>query len=114
MSEIPKREWPQFLERLVREHRGWLATVEQDGRIAAREQPLLGIRANGSIDIHVGEGTVRIDAPCAVDWRSKARRAAACGCAFASPSRPGSSTASRPPSASRFEPRVLGHRRMVP
>ena len=66
MSEIPKREWPQFLERLVREHRGWLATVEQDGRIAAREQPLLGIRANGSIDIHVGEGTVRIDAPCAV------------------------------------------------
>ena len=66
MTDIPQRDWPAFLDRLAREHRAWLATVEQDGRIAAREQPLRAIRADGDIDIQVGERAIHVAAPRAV------------------------------------------------
>jgi hypothetical protein len=66
MTEIPQREWPQFLERLAREHRAWLATVEQNGRIAALQEPLHAIRANRGIEILIGAHAVHVDAPLAV------------------------------------------------
>src|SRR2546430_16102219 len=66
MTDIPQRDWPAFLDRLAREHRAWLATVEQDGRIAVREQPLRVIRVDGGIDIELGERAIHVAAPRAV------------------------------------------------
>src|SRR5687768_12123640 len=40
LREIPTREWPAFLDKLGREHRGWLATLDRGGLVEAREQPL--------------------------------------------------------------------------
>ena len=66
MREIPAREWPEFLERLGREHRAWLATVERGGLIQAREEPLQSISARDGIEIQIGAQTIRVDAPRAV------------------------------------------------
>jgi hypothetical protein len=66
MREIPTREWPSFLERLGREHRAWLATVERGGLVEAREEPLESIAAGEAIDIRIGNRAIHIDAPRAV------------------------------------------------
>src|SRR5688500_1532948 len=49
--EIPRREWPAFLDSFSRQHAGWLATVEVLGaevgaQVEVREQPLAGITAD--------------------------------------------------------------------
>lgn len=64
--EIPAGEWPAFLEKLGREHRAWLATLERGGVVEAREQPLESIRAAEGIDIHIGKKTIHVDAPKAL------------------------------------------------
>jgi hypothetical protein len=66
VREIPAREWPAFLDKLGREHRAWLATVDRGGRVEAREQPLESIAANGGIDIRIGRKVIHVDAPQAV------------------------------------------------
>ena len=48
--EIPREEWPEFLESFSRVHEGWLSTVEvlddQIGsQVEARDLPLQGIAA---------------------------------------------------------------------
>jgi hypothetical protein len=66
VREIPTREWPAFLDKLGREHRAWLATVDRGGRVEAREQPLESIAADSGIDIHIGHKAIHIDEPQAV------------------------------------------------
>jgi len=49
--EIPREEWPEFLESFSRVHEGWLSTVEvlddQIGsQVEARDLPLQGIAAD--------------------------------------------------------------------
>jgi hypothetical protein len=66
IREIPTREWPAFLEKLGREHRACLATVERGGVLEASEQPLESIRAAAGIDIRIGEKAIRVDAPQAL------------------------------------------------
>ena len=71
--EIPRQDWPEFLESFGRRHRSWLATVEEWPREApertrAVDQPLesLGVE-DGAIAIHLGEREVlRVDAPQAL------------------------------------------------
>jgi hypothetical protein len=64
--EIPNREWLPFLENLGREHRAWLATVDRDGRIEAREEPLESISAHKGIDIRLGKKSIHVDEPRSV------------------------------------------------
>jgi hypothetical protein len=71
LREIPAREWPGFLERLGREHRAWLATVDCNGRVEVREQPLEAISAEGGIDtrgidIRIGARAIHVDEPQAM------------------------------------------------
>lgn len=66
VREIPMREWPDALERLGREHRAWLATVDRNGRVEAREQPLRDISAGHGIDIRIGARDIHVDEPQAV------------------------------------------------
>jgi hypothetical protein len=66
VREIPRREWPAFLDILGREHRAWLATVERGGLLEAREEPLESIAAAEGIDIHIGNRAIHIDKPQAV------------------------------------------------
>lgn len=63
VREIATREWPAFLDRLGREHRAWLATVERSGRIEARDQPLESISAAQGIDIRIGNNAIHVDEP---------------------------------------------------
>jgi hypothetical protein len=63
VREIPTPEWAPFLERLGREHRAWLATVDRDGRVEAREEPLESISAAKGIDIRLGKKSIRVDEP---------------------------------------------------
>ena len=71
--EIPRQDWPEFLESFGRRHRSWLATVEEWPREApertrAVDQPLesLGVE-DGAIAIHLGEREVlRVEAPRAL------------------------------------------------
>lgn len=64
--DIRPADWPQALERLAREHRGWLATVERDGRVEVRDAPLHSIEAGRGIDLRLGDTVVHVDAPRAV------------------------------------------------
>jgi len=66
VREIPTPEWPSFLEKLAREHRAWLATIDRNGRVEAREQPLEAISAGRGIDIRLGDKAIRIDEPRAL------------------------------------------------
>jgi hypothetical protein len=66
VREIPAREWPAFLDKLGREHRAWLATVDRGGRVEAREEPLESIVAEGGIDIRIGRKAIHVDEPQAV------------------------------------------------
>jgi hypothetical protein len=66
MREIPSREWPAFLDKLGREHRAWLATVDRSGLVEAREQPLVSISTGDGIDIRIGEKAIHVDEPQAV------------------------------------------------
>lgn len=49
--EVPRDEWPEFLETFSRQHRAWLTTVEQPaGEIAApaaEPRPLAGVTSEG-------------------------------------------------------------------
>jgi hypothetical protein len=66
MRDIPMSEWRPFLERLGREHRAWLATIERGDLIQAREEPLQSISAANGIEIRIGEQVVRVDEPRAL------------------------------------------------
>ena len=66
MREIPAPEWPAFLDKLGREHRAWLATLERSGVIEAREQPLESIRAAKGIDIRIGRKAIHVEEPQAI------------------------------------------------
>ena len=66
VREIPTREWPDFLDRLGREHRAWLATVERGGLVQAREEPLQSISTTNGIEIHIGKQAIRVAEPQAV------------------------------------------------
>jgi len=66
LREIPVREWGEFLDKLAREHRAWLASVDCAGRVEAREQPLQSISARDGIDIHIGKRAIHVDEPRAV------------------------------------------------
>ena len=66
VREIPASQWPVFLERLGREQRAWLATLERGGRVEMREQPLESIAAQGGIDIHIGARVIHVHEPQAV------------------------------------------------
>jgi hypothetical protein len=66
VREIPTREWPAFLDKLGREHRAWLATIDRGGRVEAREQPLESIAIDSGIDIRIGHRAIHIDEPQAV------------------------------------------------
>jgi hypothetical protein len=66
VREIPTSEWAPFLERLGREHRAWLTTVDRDGRVEAREEPLESISAAERIDIRLGNKSIRVDEPRSV------------------------------------------------
>jgi hypothetical protein len=76
VREIPPREWPAFLERIGREHRAWLASVERGSLIQAREEPLESISAREGVEIQIGEQTIRIDNPRAVRVEETAEGAA--------------------------------------
>lgn len=67
--EIPRQEWPQFLESFGRRHRAWLATVEEWPRGApettrALDQPLESLGAeDGAIVIRFRDTPeLRVDA----------------------------------------------------
>jgi hypothetical protein len=66
VREIPTREWPVFLDRLGREHYAWLATVDRNGRVEARDQPLESISVAEGIDIRIGSRAIHVDEPQAV------------------------------------------------
>lgn len=66
LREIPTREWPVFLDKLAREHRAWLATLDRGGLVEAREQPLESISAGKGIDIRIGRKAIHVDEPQAV------------------------------------------------
>jgi hypothetical protein len=66
VREIPVGDWQPFLDRLAREHRAWLATVERSGLVEAREEPLKSIAVDGGIEIRIGDKTVHVDQPRAV------------------------------------------------
>ena len=66
MRDIPAREWPAVLDRIAREHRAWLATVERGGLVQAREEPLVSISAAEGIEIRIGDQAIRVDEPRAL------------------------------------------------
>lgn len=66
VREIPRGQWPPFLESLGLTHRAWLGTVDRGGRIEVREQPLESIAANGGIDIHIAHKVIHVNEPQAV------------------------------------------------
>jgi hypothetical protein len=63
IREVPKREWPSFLQSFSLQHDGWLVSVEsiRDGRceVKASDRPLEGVTVEDApreIVITVGEG----------------------------------------------------------
>jgi hypothetical protein len=66
LRDIPMAEWRPFLDKVGREHRAWLATVERAGLIQAREEPLQSISAEKEIEIRIGGQAIRITEPRAV------------------------------------------------
>jgi hypothetical protein len=61
MKEIPREEWPAYLDGFSRQHEGWLVTVEVPGaeigaQVEARELPLQGVTA----ELKGGEDAVTI------------------------------------------------------
>jgi hypothetical protein len=66
MRDIPMREWQTFLDKVGREHLAWLATVERDGVIQAREEPLKSISGVREIEIRIGGQAIRVGEPRAV------------------------------------------------
>lgn len=73
--EIPTHEWGPFLEKLGREHRAWLATVDRAGRVEVREQPLQSITAREGIDIRFDKKAIHVDEPRSV-WVEETREGA--------------------------------------
>jgi hypothetical protein len=85
--EIPREEWPRFLDEFSRAHAGWLVTVEERGsdgsrRELVREVPLTGVSTEiygghtRGIEIIAGprdeEWTHRIAAPTRLSLNSSA------------------------------------------
>ena len=66
VRDIAAREWPGFLEKVAREHRAWLATLDRNGHVEAHEQPLQDISAERGIHIRIGGKAIRVDEPHAV------------------------------------------------
>jgi hypothetical protein len=60
LRQIPPRERTTFLQRFALEHRGWLATLDRDGRIQARDEPLQTISTDAGIDIRLGGNSFHI------------------------------------------------------
>jgi hypothetical protein len=82
--DVPRGEWPQFLESYSGQHRAWLATVERQGEPGMRRgdepRPLSavtprrdGARVSAIEIVFAGDSTgdvVRIDNPAAVRVRT--------------------------------------------
>ena len=66
MRQIVPQEWRQFLENLGRERRAWLASLDVNGVMEARDEPLTEISVGRGIEIHVGRRAVVVDEPRAV------------------------------------------------
>jgi hypothetical protein len=66
VREMPAGQWPAFLERLGREQRAWLATVDRGGHLEAREQPLESLAAKDGIDIRIGSKVIHVHEPQAL------------------------------------------------
>ena len=66
MRDLPAREWAGFLDKLGREHRAWLATLDRGGLVEVREQPLESISADKGIDIRIGRKAIHVDEPQAI------------------------------------------------
>jgi hypothetical protein len=66
MRQIVSQDWRPFLENLGRERRAWLATLDVNGLIEARDEPLTGISVDHGIEIHVGRQAVMVAEPRAV------------------------------------------------
>jgi hypothetical protein len=64
--EIPAGEWPRFLDRLAREHRAWVATVDRGGEVEAEDEPLESISAERGIEIRVGAKAICVERPRAL------------------------------------------------
>ncbi len=69
--EIPREEWPRFLDEFSRAHAGWLVTVEERGpggsmRELVREVPLSGVSA----ELYGGQtrGIEMIAGPRDAEW----------------------------------------------
>ena len=62
-SEIPSGQWKAFLEQLGRDHRAWLATVEQAESLQARDQPLESISVGDDVEIRIGGKLLRVSGP---------------------------------------------------
>ena len=60
-AEVPRADWPRFLDEFSRAHEGWLVTVEEHGpggsRELLREAPLAGITAEDGSVITIITGT---------------------------------------------------------
>ena len=58
--EIPRRQWPKFLNDFSRDHNGWFVSLEVrrsviGNQLAAASKPLLGVSPDGdAISISVG------------------------------------------------------------
>jgi hypothetical protein len=65
VREVSPHEWAGALDSFSREHRAWLATVEEPCGATSTERPLRSIRAeHGAIVIELDPGQVlRVDAP---------------------------------------------------
>lgn len=64
--EIPAREWPLFLDRLARERRAWVATVDRGGKVEAKDEPLESISTERGIEIRSGARAIRVEQPKAL------------------------------------------------
>jgi hypothetical protein len=65
-AELPPAQWKAFLEQLGRDHRAWLASVEQAGSMQARDQPLESISVADEVEIRIGGKVLRVSGAKAV------------------------------------------------
>lgn len=63
---IPQSQWREALERLVREHRDWPATVDRGGRVKVRDAPLRSVEVGEDVELCFAQSVVRVDAPRAL------------------------------------------------
>jgi hypothetical protein len=64
---IPSAQWRDALDQLAREHRAWPATVDRNGRVEVRDEPLTSIgMEQGAIKLRLGERVLHVTSPLAL------------------------------------------------